>query len=382
MALLTRFVDHAAADDTGDGSVGDPWKYIYQATGAIATDAGTNQFKVWIKASETYGTDEDTGTSLESDDADHDGAGGDAGAILFLDQAGTATLPNVFEGYHTNTGDGGIVKLDCQGATNQLTNAVLTSIGGSVFTVFKNFDMENSSGNVASAGPAEADDITVWKKCRFNNGVKGFGGDNSHIFVACLAENNSSHGIDGDNGIVLIACVSHTNGGLGYNGAATPIFYNSLAYNNTSHDYDTTSGGVGVVLGCSSDGENAAGDFGYHQNAGSGHLISVVNCIFFDSDFGINSDVDVGELAVSRHNVFDSSNTDDVNNWLTPSLGAPTPGVGGNGDIIDPGDPYIGSGARNYDPAAAVQAKGLDANWTVDFWADYNDGAGDNPPEE
>lgn len=382
MALLTVYVDHAAADTTGDGTSGDPWKYIYQATGAIKTDAGTNQYKVWVKASATYGTDESAGTSLESDDAGHDGAGGDAGAVLYLDQAGTIVLPNVFEGYKTSIGDGGIVKIDCQGATNQLTNGIKTVIGGNVYTVFINFQCTLASADGFSLN-GDDDDFATFKKClAYNNGGAGFSGDNSILFVVCLSYNNTAEGFDVDATCQWIACISHTNT-YGFFGAANCANYNCLAYNNSTHDYRHATGGARALIGgCSSDGENAANDYGIFQDAGTGHALSVVNCILFDSDYGIFSDSDSGELISSRHNVFDSSGTADTNNWLTPSLGATTPGVDGRGDIIDQGDPYIGSGTRNYDPAASVQAKGLDANWTVDFWADYNLGAGDNPPAE
>ncbi len=378
MALLTVYVDHAAADTTGDGSVGDPWKYIYQATGAIKTDAGTNQYKVWIKASATYGTDENAGTSLESDDAGHDGAGGDAGAVMFVDQVGGNALPNVFEGYKTSVDDGGIVKIDCQGVTNQLTNGIITLIGAATYNVFKNFQVTRASGDGFSCN-GDTDDNTAFKNClAYLNGGQGFTGDNYISCICCQAEGNTGYGFDFDSGPMLIACIAHGNS-IGIFGGDVHA-YNCLAYNNSSHDYNTSSTSPALLAGCTADGENAAGDYCVHQDNFASNMLAVVNCILHDGDYGIYSDGNAGELSISRHNLFNSSGTADVNNWLATSTGD---GTGNRGDVVDPGtNPFNDEGARDYSAAASAQNLAIDAYFTQQFWADYNKGAGDNPPAE
>ncbi len=299
MALLTVYVDHAAADTSGVGSAGDPWKYIYQATGAMKTDAGTNQYKVWIKASATYGTDENVGTSLESDDVGHDGAGGNAGAVLWLDQAGTLVLPNVFEGYHTTIGDGGIVKIDCQGVTNQLANGVFTSIAGSINAAFKNLHVTNASGDGFSCN-GDTDDNGVFKNCIAHlNGGDGFSGDNNCKCICCVSQGNTGVGFDFDLNNQFVACISHGNT-YGFF-TLNANYYNCLAYDNSIHDFRVSNSSPILFGGCTSDGENAAGDYCIWQDAATGHMVTVVNCILHDGDYGIFSDSDSGEMAISRH---------------------------------------------------------------------------------
>ena len=90
-------------------------------------------------------------------------------------------------------------------------------------------------------------------------------------------------------------------------------------------------------------------------------------------------DGDSGELAISRYNLFNSSGTADVNNWLATSAGD----ISGRGDIVDPGtNPFNDEGARDYSAAASAQAVGIDAHFVKSMWDDYNGGAGDNPPAE
>lgn len=382
MALLTRFVNHAIVGGADDGtSEANAWTYLYQATGAIKTDAGTNQFKVWVKASETYGTDEDGDPkNIEGDDAGHDGLAGVGGSVIFLDQAGTNILPNVFEGYTTTVGDGGIVKIDCQGVTDQLTNGIQVNVGtGGAFAAFKNFQCTNASGSGFETNTGGSDNVTFKKCLAYSNDGAGFSCDNNINFVSCQAESNTGIGFDFDTTSTCVACVSHSNTNRGFS-CVGACFYNCLAYNNSSHDFTVNEVTPTQVLGCSCDGENAAGDYGIFQDRAS-HMLVAVNNILFDADYGIFSDSDSGELAIGRHNLFDTNATNDVNNFLTPSLGAATPGVDGNGDIIDPGDPYTNSATRDYTINAFAKAKGLDATWTESFWDDYNLGAGDNPPD-
>ena len=381
MALLTVYVDHAAADTTGDGSSGDPWKYLYQATGAIATDAGTNQYKVWVKASETYGTDEVAEANVESDDAGHDGLGGEAGAVVYIDQPGTSNLPNVFEGYHTTIADGGIVKIDCQGVTDQLTHGIQTVVGAGTYTVFKNFYVTRASGHGFSCNNV-ADGYTVFKNClAYLNGDAGFSGDNYLSFVCCQSEGNTDQGFDVDLQCLFIACVAHGNV-IGFSVTGSSSLYGCLAYNNSSHDYSIATPTPGLIANCTSDCEDAASDYCINVSGAGGSMLAVVNCVLYDGDYGIASAGDSGELVISRHNIFDSSNTADVNaNWLATSEGN---GTGNRGDLVDPANTF-GAGevaARTYSPGASALSIGIDSFFTNSFWTQYAKGGGTNPPTE
>ena len=358
MAYTEKYVTTAGAGGHTGVDEANAW------TMEEACDNVADGQRVNVKANASYTTEYATG--------------GVKDCVMYIVTAGTEVNGGIhWRGYHTTIGDGGIVTIDAQDA---LANPALTAINGDVYNIFENFNFKQGTGAGFEGGN---DDYMVFKKCRFgDNGTDGVNVDNYCRFVACLAEiNGTGSGFNSDTLSMFFACIAQNNGDDGFHAGSSAVFYNSLAYNNAAHDFSAVAG-EGAVLGCSCDGENAANDYGFYQDSATSSSYTVINNIFFDCDIGIKSDVDVLDWAISCFNVFDSSNTSDTNNWLTPSLGAATPGVDGKGDIVDPGDPFDNSAGRIYTPVAAVQAKGLDAFWTQSFWADYNDGAGDNPPAE
>ncbi len=367
MALQTVYVDHAAADTSGVGSAGDPWKYLWQATAAIKTDAGTNHYLVHVKASATYGTDENAGTSLESDDAGHDGAGGDAGAVLHLDQVSPGiTTPNVFQGYETNVGDGGIVSIDCQGATNQLTYGIRINIDNVVYAVFKNFDVQNASDGGIQGG--NTSDVFTLKNCRAKScGGVGVNGDNYVNMENCVFDNNTD-GINIDSNCAAISCIFSNNSSEGFNGLVNCFLYQCLIYDNGDTSQVIFNGGDSWVLNCTIDANNQANSRCVRQDSVNAPL-NVINSIIYDANIGILNDSDLGEMCISRNNLY-FSNTADVSGFLAVAAGD---GVGDRGDVeADPA--FTGT----YVPGVNAQSKGLDAHFTNAFWASF-DGAA-NPP--
>lgn len=374
MALLTKYVDKDTAATGGNGDIGDKWKYLWEATAAIKADAGTNQYKVYVKASQSYGTDGTSPNPAESDDAGHDGAGGDAGAIIYLDQISPGiTTPNVFEGFGATPGDGGIVTLDCayDGAA-ELANGIWGDSGGNYYTVFKNFDVVNADD--IGIEVTSSDNIT-FKNVRVTlSDSFGLLGDNFLSFENCVFDNNGDDGAAIGTTCVCVSCISRNNTNNGIQGEQV-IFYNVLAYDNGNME-QLLATDRSWFFACTVDANDGNSSECIRCSGGS-RPIHVVNCIVVDAATGILNASDLGDLVISRNNLF-NGNTDDASAFQTEydgGDGAPSTGdgVGDLGHVTGvPG--FTGT----YVPGANAQGAMLDAHFTNAFWASF-DGAA-NPP--
>ncbi len=340
---------------TGDELGGDESNFMSLADAADTVSAGE---KVWVRADASYTV--------------QDGAND---CILHLTTAGTTVTPIVWEGYYTTIGDGGIVTID---AADTLANAGLSGIGGSAFNVLKNFRFTQATADGFAGG---TDDDFVFKNCSFdNNGTNGINADNSCRFVNCIAYTNGDDGFDFDATGLAVGCISHSNTAAGFL-AQTAVFYNCLEYNNGSFGFQIAGASASALLGCTLDGENAAGDDGFRQNAATGgEDMVMVNCIIYDYDEGAVADGAYTENIVSRFNLFNSNNTDVNANWLSVDAGS---GVADRGDVSSSqtaGQLFTDEPNDDYTPASASDAlaTGLDAGWSASFWASFLGAT--NPP--
>ena len=382
MALLTKYVDKDTGSTGGNGDIGDKWKYMWEATAAMLADAtggaGTvtdNQWKLYVKASQTYGTDGTSPNPAESDDAGHDGAGGDAGVVFYLNVLGQATLPNVIEGYHTTPGDGGVVSIDCAyDGVNKLTNGIWHYINMNFFTVFKNFDIQNAGG-AGIEGGINADNLT-FKNVRVRlSGGNGLSADNNISMENCVFDNNGADGINVDTSLFGASCIFRNNTLNGLQVISTTL-YNSLVYDNGNVEQILVNG-RSFILSCTIDGNDGAASRGIRQDA-AGASLDVVNCIIVDNAIGILGDGDAGDRVISRNNLL-NGNTDDASAYQTEydgGDGAPATGngVGNLGHVTGvPG--FTGT----YLPGSNAQSVGLSHQYTNNFWTSFD--AADNPPE-
>jgi len=346
------YVTHNAGGG-GVGSEVDPF------TLAEACDAVAAGETVYVKASGAYSV--------------QDGA---TGSIFYPSTAGTVTTPIVWQGYHTTIDDGGIVEIDAD--TNNMNYALLASAATIHCQVFKNFEFwgANTRG-VASSGS----DSWVFKNCSIHDtsGGEGVVGDNTLKFENCISYNNSTAGFDGDSNVLFVGCVSHGNS-VGF-ACNVGIGYGCLGYNNSddfflSHVGNTLTG----ILGCTTDGEGTEVAFDF-DNAADSFMMIAYNNIFRDNTTPIVVETDSGELQTIGRNLYDAKDNDN-SNCLVVSAGD---GVGDRGDVdgVDAGL-FTNEAGDDYSlPAdSTALASGLDAHYTVSFWADYNEGAGDNPPAE
>lgn len=344
------YVTHDAGGG-GIGTEGDPFTLV-EACDAVA--AGET---VYVKASGAYNV--------------QDGA---TGAVFNPSTAGTDIAPVLWQGYHTTINDGGIVEIDAD--TNNLNYGLLASANSIHYQVFKNFEFWGA--NTAGASSFTSDQW-VFKNCSsHNNTGLGFAMDNNAKFENCISYTNSTQGFDGDTAVYFISCVSHGNT-FGFQ-VNQGIAYKCLEYNNSDDGlYVSAASLISGALGCTFDGEGTevAIDLDFATNS---FFFVAYNNIFYDNTTPIDLQIDSGEMQTIGRNLYELNDGDNVNCLI---ISAGTGSDGTRGDVDDPANLFAG-GPPPYvlHATSGALVKGLDANYTVAYWADYNEGAGDNPPAE
>lgn len=346
------YVTHNAGGG-GVGSEGDPFTLVEAADNVAAGET------VYVKASGVYEVE--------------DGANN---CVLNPTTSGSITAPVLWQGYFDTINDGGIVTINADPAGDQFSYGIF---GGGTYQVFKNFEIKGASSyGVYTAGG----DYWTMKNCNaHNNGNAGFLIDNYTKFENCSSNNNTGDGFQMDVEALFVSCIAYINAGWGFT-CQTGVYYNCLTYANTSGCFqfdDTSATNPHYIFGCTMDGEADADPGINFVTSGSAMvMVAVVNNIIYDTTLGIDADDDIKEFAIARNNLFNDNGTD-VNNFLPVSAG----GVGTRGDVTTAPN-FENEAGDDYTPGATSNAlaKGLDAHYTVAFWNDYNNGAGDNPPAE
>jgi len=341
------FVD-VTTGNNGDSGLTEAlaWKDLGFAANQVAADD-----KVWVKASASYIADDpDTATTNWE-----------------ITTAGGNVTPIIWEGYYSSTGDGGVVTVDAQ--DTNLT-CLLTSIGGNVYNVFKNFRFTQAADAGVSLN-AGADDHAVFKNCRFdNNADDGIDGDNLVAFEGCLFDNNGAFGCDVDTLCTAICCIAHSNTGRGIDLSGARLGCISYSNGTAGREFAMNSGSFqnDVCINCIADGDDGATTIGFFGDPTNSDMYAIVNCIAMDCNEGIRFDGGGTELCIARNNLF-YSNTTDRTNWLI-----------GEGDVDGTEDPFRDSGSRDYSLKHGSEAHqtGLDARSTISFWNSF--AAGTNPP--
>ncbi len=354
------YVTHNAGGG-GVGTEGDPY------TMAEACDNVAAGETVYVKASGVY----------EVEDGAND-------CVIHPTVTGTVTSPILFQGYKTTINDGGIVRINADPAGDQFTSALKVDSNSVDYIVFKNFEFYGGSTYGVNTNGG---DFIVFKNCSaHDNGSYGFSGDNDLRCENCTAYSNGiASGYDSDSAAVYFSCVSHTNGTIGFE-ANGGLALGCLSYNNSGVDVNLKilSTEAGCVVGCTMDAEGNDDCVDLDSGAVSTAKAVVFNNIFRDPVTPINADADSGELVLSGRNLYDAKDNDNTN-FLAVSTGTGSDGSRGDIDGTDAnlfeneaGDDYE---LKTTATASTALVKGLDAHYTVKFWAEYNEGA-ENPPVE
>lgn len=368
------YVDVAVGDDGNAGTsegAGNAWQTLAKAADTVA--AGE---KVWVKASGTY----------ESEDGSND-------CVMQITTAGSAEAPIVFEGYHTSTGDGGIVTINADPTGDQFSHCIDSSGTQNVYHVFKNFVLQGASGNGYEGDGVS--DYGIFINCRFtNNGGHGIEFDNSLCMINCMSDNNSGNGVDCDMGSLHIGCVYFDNSSSAINSTQSRhILVHCLGFSNGTSSRIFNLFGWSAAINCTVDGENESGVSGIYQANNLASFIVVVNSLIYDCGTGLGGDSDAEELGVGMFNLF-NSNTDDIDtsspgfSSLDVSAGD---GIGDRGDVsssqteaqlfTDAGNATALD--RDYTPVSGSDAigAGMDASFCMAFWHSWDPSHGNsNPP--
>ena len=326
---------------TGDnGDTGLTEALAWQTLEYAMATAGTGGHKIWVKGSASYVV--------------QDGAND---CVLYVDGAGTVTAPTVWEGYTTTKGDGGVVTIDAN--TNTLASAVIISISGDAYHVFKHFRFTGGSGDGLDAAAA---DHVVCKYCRFdNNDGSGADVDSYCTMHGCLADSNGDVGLDiylygiahncivhsnTNNGITVLrgavgSCLSYENGGSG----DSQIYCNGNLY------------GTSYIVGCTTDGGNVSGTRGCNVDSSAATTV-LANNIMFDCGYGAYGGSALGELYTADGNLYYSNDTD--RNNVTA----------GDNDVSGSSDPFTNSAGNDYTLKSGSEAidAGIDISNVLTFW--------------
>lgn len=349
---MAEYYVSSLAGGSGIGTSGDPFTLL-QACDQTGTG---NTF--WVKADGDYNT--------------QDGANG---CIMHLTVAGASSAPNIWEGYDTSTGDGGVATID---ATSTYASAAISTLD-SAWLVIKNLEFLGGTG-IGFDGNSRATDYVTFKNCRFSgNGDDGVQMDNYCYFENCEFHTNTGAGIDCDSHIGMYGCKFYANDGYTVNVGVGSVLYNCLIYDPLNGDVVHASSNTIYVINTVIDCEGQAASRCVRQDASSS-FIHAWNNIFYDADTSLLSDTATGELNMGRNNVF-ASYTNDNSGWMPIQTGD---GIGDRDDQdSSQGDTTLFTNAaiRDYTLPAGSDAleAGLDMQGVTDFWEDTPDT--DNPPD-
>ncbi len=339
------YLDVVLGNDGNAGTspgAGNAWASFEKAAGTVIAGDW-----VYVKASASY----------TAEDASND-------CICLIDIPGTNIAPIVWVGYYEFPGDGGIVTMDA--SVNVLANVIRTDMsGGSVFNVFKNFEMAGATG-VGLSGGAGSDDYINLVNCSItNNGTRGIYSGNYLGVTSSRITNNGSYGIAAASHAPIYDCIINNNVTAGVYLVSAGIIQGCIIYGNITRQVRAAS--VCYINNSVLDGDGIAQGIRFHLSEAS----VIQNSIIYDCTDGIYEDTDTGANAIAFNNLF-YSNTNDVVNFL-PVADQP-------GSFIAKSDPFVDAANRNYrlKPGSKAISRGIDVRQTVEFWDRYDRGI--NPP--
>jgi len=335
---MTDYHVDVTSGDNGDTGLTEAlaWQTLEYA---MAT-AGTGGHKIWVKGSAPYVV--------------QDGAND---CVLYVDGAGTATAPTVWEGYTSTKGDGGVVTIDAN--TNTLASAVHVDIAGPAYHVFKYFRFAGGSGVGFDAATAEQ---VTCKWCRFdNNDGHGAHLDNYGVLYGCLADSNGDAGLYNYLYGITAFCIAHSNTNTGIS-VNRGVISHCLSYENggSTDAQIYCSGnlyGTGFIVQSTAVGTDTIGQRGCDIGS-AGTTALLVNNIMMDCYYGAYAGSDNDELVVADGNLYYSNTTDRENV------------IAGDNDVSGSSDPFTNSAGNDYTLKSGSEAidAGIDISNVLTFW--------------
>ncbi len=274
MAATEIYCDFSAADDTGAGTIGDPYKTMQKAHDVIFDRAGGGggtgngaDTTVWLKNTVPY---EETVSVQEETTA-------------------SSSLPMAINGYTDTPGDGGVATFD---GTSTKVSAFTLALSGdnnvyrwSINDIrFTNYTGPAWDGRIASA----LMDSISFQHCRFDNSDIGCEGASAYRFLDCWFHDNTSFGVEGVNmfNSHFSRCIFEDNGvGLQLWKSQEGAVWDSLFIGNTTANIATNHGIP--IINCVIDGKNKASAIGVEHPAATVGLPKILNTIILDCVVGV-----------------------------------------------------------------------------------------------
>lgn len=276
MAATTIYCDYSAADDTGAGTIGDPYKTMQKAHDVIhdrnpgSTQNGADT-TVWLKNTVPY--EESVSVKEET--------------------TGSGTKPMAINGYADTPGDGGVATFD---GTNTKVNA-FTLLGTDENNVY--FWVVNDIRFTRYTGPAwdgrissALMDSVSFQHCRFDNSDIGCEASGQYRFLDCWFHDNTSYGIEGVwmQNSHLSRCIFEDNGvGLQLWKSREGAVWDCLFIGNTTANIATNHGVP--IINCVIDGKNKASAIGVSNPDASDGVPKILNTIILDCVIGVQGTV-------------------------------------------------------------------------------------------
>ena len=231
--------------------------------------------------------------------------GTDYTETMNIDIAAAPTTPFTLEGYTTTIGDGGQFTID---GGSVRSNGITSSSASSVYYVIKNAIIKNHTSNGITGS---VDNIT-YKNCKFNNnGGTGANCDDFFKFEECEFLDNTANGCFTDVHSIMVGCKAYRNGAGGFR-ARTGVLYNCIVSSNAADAIIISGTGfdLHVVINCVVDGDAKDTNIGLSLAAATTGQVVVINTIVYDCVTGFTCQAGMGELLISRNNLFNNNTTD------------------------------------------------------------------------
>lgn len=216
-----------------------------------------------------------------------------------IDTVGSGTLPIIFEGYTSVTGDNGRVTIDAQ---NTRVNCVDDSLGVVAgHYVFKNFrftDATNTSFNSSLF-------LMKFKNCRFDSAGSIGVSVGESVFEDCEIDENGDTGLSGSNTNILLGCKFANNIYADHDNGSNHIFYGCTFFSAGEFGINVASPAeYMVVLNSTFDGDSKDTTVAFDTEGGDKQLVSVNN-IFYDNGTALRNPI--GQRCISRNNLFNAN---------------------------------------------------------------------------
>ena len=328
-SMTSVFVDSSGGNDSGAGTVGDPWLTLQHAVDTITDGSSGNQINARSNAAHTTPTT--TGVVWTS-----------------YSPTNSETNPLRIRGYTTTENDGGVAEI----TGNNSSASCFAASSHPSFTYYVDLQMHNTTADVIDA-PADCAAI----RCEVYNGGSTDTLDLSTrgVFFGCNVHTGTAGAVGihsaGQSKILFNRVTGHDDAAIV---ASTDVLaIGNLCHNIAEDGINVISDGA-VLINNTLVGDSSAGDFGIEFNTNIEHVIVLNNII---KDFGTSGTgaaanfVATSNALILGYNNLHGNDDDAYDNELVVGLDLTS-----NDTTTDP--TFTNAGSNDYTVGTNAQADG------------------------